>query len=89
MTHNMRRPTKTESLRLLYLAALLKNEIDAELGTLYERAAIGDVGAFPAIHDRFNVLGRPDLADTIRGLMENGKAGDQQAKEGKHNHDDN
>ena len=70
MTSKKLRPlTDRESARLLKLGATLY-AIDETIGRLFCQVALGDDGKLPDIYDRFNVLGRFDLADRLKTLME-------------------
>lgn len=64
-----RKFTLTESVRLIQLAYLIRRDIDAQTADLVERLAGGDDTALPLLHDRLNVIGRPEAADTIRRLV--------------------
>lgn len=65
-----RRWTLAEYVALVLIAGRLRAEVDAELGDLCERLARGERGLFPALHDRLLIVGRPELADRLRALVE-------------------
>lgn len=44
--------------------------IDESLGSLVIELATGDLSVIPAMHDRANVIGRPEVADAIRAFAE-------------------
>ncbi len=61
--------TLTESIALIRLSVIISSDVDAELGSLLSRLAGGDDETIPLIHDRTNIIGRPEIADRIRQLM--------------------
>ncbi len=60
--------TLAESVALIRLSTVISRDVDAELGDLLSRLAGGDDETIPLIHDRCNVVGRPEIADGIRRL---------------------
>ena len=71
MTSKKLRPlTGREAANLLTIGAHVASTVDDELGGLLMKIAMGDDGVIPAVHDRCNVLGRFDLADRLKTLME-------------------
>ncbi len=61
--------TLAESVALIRLSVIISRDVDAELGALLSRLAGGDDTALPALHDRANIIGRPEIADGIRRLV--------------------
>lgn len=65
----MRPLTHLERLSLT-LAAIQVRDIDEQLAQLLQQIADGDDAAYPAVYDRLNMLGRFDLADRLKRLVE-------------------
>jgi hypothetical protein len=56
--------------RFTLAAALVREQVDRELGDLLLAVSAGDDSKLAAVHDRLNVLGRFDDADKIRKILE-------------------
>jgi hypothetical protein len=64
-----RKFTPEESTQVWLLALQIRRDVDEQLGRLLQRLANGDDSVLPGIHDRLNVIGRPEVADRLHKLI--------------------
>lgn len=66
----LRKFTLEDALRVCRLLPALE-DIDAQLADAIARVICrNDESALPLLHDRLNVINRPELADRVRSLLE-------------------
>lgn len=65
----LRRLTVLERISLQLAAGRIRREVDVALADALDHVAAGDDAALADVHDRLNVIGRPEDADRIRRLL--------------------
>lgn len=68
MTDHLRPLTHAEASRMLELVPAL-TAVDVRLAKAIAAVALGDDSVMDELHDRLNVIGRPELADRLRKLL--------------------